>query len=157
GAIAGFFLASWGIEGLRQMALEIIPRTEHARLDFRMIGFTIVVALLTGLLFGLAPAISAARVSLQESLKEGAKSSRAKANRRINDALVVCQIMLSALLLVGEGLLLRSFQNLLNVNPGFRAENALALRISLPSSKGSNYAQPEQSREFFRRLRERVA
>jgi putative ABC transport system permease protein len=157
GAIAGFLLASWGIEGLRQMALEIIPRAEQARVDFRMIGFTTVVALLTGLLFGLAPAVSATRVSLQESLKESAKSSSAKANRRINDALVICQIMLSLLLLVGEGLLLRSFHNLLNVNPGFRAENALALRISLPSSRGSKYAQPEQSRDFFRRLRERVA
>ena len=157
GAITGFLLASWGIEGLRQMAFEIIPRAEQARVDFRMIGFTTAVTLLTGLLFGLAPAVSAASVSLQESLKESAKGSSAKANRRINDALVVCQIMLSLLLLVGAGLLLRSFQNLLNVNPGFRAENALALRISLPSSQASKYAQPEQSREFFRRLRERVA
>jgi predicted permease len=157
GAAAGFFLASWGIEGLRRIALEIIPRAEHTRLDFRMISFTIVVALLTGLLFGLAPAISAARVSLQESLKESVKSSPAKANRRINDTLVVCQIMMSLLLLVGTGLLLRSFQNLLDVNPGFRAENTLALRISLPSSKGSKYTQPEQSREFFQRLRENVA
>ncbi len=113
--------------------------------------------MLTGLLFGIAPAVLATRVSLQESLKESAKSSGAKANRRINDALVVCQIALSLILLVGAGLLLRSFQNLLKVNPGFRAENALALRISLPSSQASKYAQPEQSGEFFRRLRERVA
>jgi putative ABC transport system permease protein len=157
GAVAGLLLAIWGIEGLRQMAVEIIPRAEQARADFRMIGFTTAVALLTGLLFGLAPAVSATRVSLQESLKESAKSSGAKANRRINDGLVVGQITLSLLLLASAGLLLRSFQNLLNVNPGFRAENALALRVSLPSGRAGKYAAPEQSREFFRQLRERVA
>jgi predicted permease len=157
GGVAGVLLASWWIGGLRQMAFEIIPRAEQARVDFRMIGFTTAAALLTGLLFGLAPAISAARVSLQQSLKENARSGSTKANRRINDALVVGQITLSLLLLVVTGLLLRSFQNLLDVNLGFRPENVLALRISLPSSRASRYAQPEQSGEFFRQLRVRVA
>src|SRR6185312_10331310 len=154
-AVAGFVLAAWGVGGLRRMAFEIIPRAEQAQVDLRMIGFTTTVALLTGLLFGLAPAASAAHISLQESLKESAKSGGSK-SRRVNDLLVVGQIALSLLLLVGAGLLLRSFQNLLNVNPGFRAENVLALRVSLPSSQASKYAQPEQSREFFRQLRERV-
>jgi predicted permease len=156
GAVAGFLLAAWGIGALRQMAFELIPRAEQARVNWWMVGFTTAVALLTGLLFGLAPAVSATRVSLQESLKESVKSGGSK-KRRVNDLLVVGQIALSLLLLVGAGLLLRSFQNLLNVNPGFRAENVLALRISLPSSQGSKYARPEQSREFFRQLRERAA
>src|SRR5205085_5001256 len=98
-----------------------IPRLQNVALDARVLGFTSGVSVLTGVLFGLAPALRSSRVNLAESLKEGGRSSVGGGHRRLRDALVVAEIGLSLVLLVGAGLLVRSFVRVAQVEPGFDA------------------------------------
>jgi putative ABC transport system permease protein len=110
--------------------------------------------LLTGVLCGLAPAWRAARINLQDAIKEGARGSASGSNKRLNNAFVVSQLALSLVLLIGAALFLQSFRNLLNVNPGFRAENVLMARLSLPETKYKDKAQVES---FFNEVRAGVS
>jgi predicted permease len=106
------------------------------------------------LIFGLAPAVRAARVDLQTNLKDGARASSSGGTRRLSDAFVVVQLALSLVLLAGSGLLLKSFQRLLAVDPGFRAEHALVARLQLPYPR---YANDTVVRSFYDRVLERTA
>ncbi|MBO0723029.1 MAG: ABC transporter permease, partial [Blastocatellia bacterium] len=112
GAGGGLLLAAWGIDGIKRFGAAEIPRLEQASLNPRVLLFTLFAALLTGLLCGLAPAFGAARVDLQDALKETARSTTS-ASRRLNNGFVIVQIALSLVLLIGAGLLLKSFRNLL--------------------------------------------
>jgi predicted permease len=97
-----------------------------------VLAFTLGVTALTGVLFGLAPALRATRVDLQRTLKEGGRTTGAAGGRKLNDAFVVAQFAFSLILLTGAGLLIRSFRNLLAIDPGFRPEHVLTARVSLP-------------------------
>jgi putative ABC transport system permease protein len=108
--------------------------------------------LVTGVLCGLAPALRGARLNLQDAIKEGARGSSGS-NRRLNNVFVVSQLALSLVLLIGAALFLQSFRNLLSVNPGFRADNVLMARLSLPEQK-YNKAQAEN---FYTQLRGGIA
>ncbi|HEV2665634.1 MAG TPA: ABC transporter permease, partial [Blastocatellia bacterium] len=119
-------------------------------LDGRALGFTLFVALLTSVLFGLIPALQAARLDLNQSLKAGVGTPATPA--RLRGALVVAEVALTLLLLVGAGLLLRSFQRLLTVDPGFRAENLLTFRVS-PSSK---YRRAPERLNYYQQVTERL-
>jgi putative ABC transport system permease protein len=152
GAVCGLFLAFWGVKALKALSLEAVPRIENVQVDTTVLLFTFGVALLAGLLFGLAPALWASRVNLNEAMKEGARGSSAS-SRRVNNAFVILQFALSLVLLVGAGLLLQSFKNLLSVDPGFRPENALVGRLELPDNK---YTDKTQIRSFYNQLTERV-
>jgi len=149
GALVGLALAVWGMGALRRFAADQIPLLGQSRIDGRVLAFTIAIALLAGVLFGLAPAVRGARVRLQDALKEGGRGGASAASRRLNNAFVVAQFSLSLVLLVGAGLLLRSFQRLLAVDPGFRAENVVAARLSLP---GRRYPSDTLVRGFYERL-----
>ena len=151
GAAVGLVIARWAMDLVRR--LPQIPRIDQVRIDPMVLLFTLGVALLTGLLFGLAPALRAARVDLQEAMKEGARGSATSSSRRLNNAFVIAQVALSLVLLVGTGLLLRSFRRLLAVDPGFRAENVMVARLSLPDGK---YRDAAQVRRFYNRLMEEV-
>ncbi len=153
GASGGLLLAYWGMQFLKRLSRDDVPRIEQVRLDPVVLIFTIAVALLTGLLFGLAPALRGARFNLQESLKEGARGTASASSRRLNHAFVISQFALSLVLLVGAALLLQSFRRLLSVDPGFRPENVLAARVSVPFRK---YTDQAQVRNFYRQLLERV-
>jgi putative ABC transport system permease protein len=153
GAGAGLLLAFWGLKGLKRLALADVPRIEQVRLDPTVLIFTLAVALLTGFLLGLAPALRGARVNLQGYLKEGVRSTHSLLTRRWNHAFVITQFALSLVLLIGAALLLQSFQRLLSVNPGFRPENILTARLSLPPRK---YTDQSQVRNFYQQLLERV-
>ncbi len=148
----GLLLALWGIDALRALSPSNLPRIEEIRIDGRVLGFTLIVSLFTGLLFGLAPARQATRIDLQETLKEGGGSS-IRSRRLLRGLLVISEIALSLILLVGAGLLGRSFLTLLSVDPGFRTENLLTMEISLPQYK---YRQAHQRTEFFQQLLERA-
>ena len=148
----GLLLALWGIDALRALSPSNLPRIEEIRIDGRVLGFTLIVSLFTGLLFGLAPARQATRVDLQETLKEGGGWSMSS-RRLLRGLLVVSEIALSLILLVGAGLLGRSFLALLSVDPGFRTENLLTMDISLPQYK---YRLTNQRAEFFHQLLERA-
>jgi putative ABC transport system permease protein len=127
---------------------------EAVSLDLRILGFTLLVTTLTGALFGLIPALQLSRLNLNQTLKEGGKASAGGASRRASRALVIAEVALTAVALVGAGLLLRSFQRLTQVDPGFRADHLLSAQLTLPSPKYQNY---EQVKSFHQRLLPRIA
>ncbi|MBO0861136.1 MAG: ABC transporter permease [Chloracidobacterium sp.] len=153
GAVGGLLLAAWSVNALKGLSSANIPRIESIRLDWTVLLFALAVTLLTGVLCGLAPALRCARVSLQAAIKDGARGSASGSNRRLNNAFVVAQLALSLVLLIGSVLLLQSFKNLLAVNPGFRPENVLMGKISLP---GNRYTNKAQVRSFYEGLLDRV-
>jgi putative ABC transport system permease protein len=148
----GLLLALWGIDMLRALSPAILPRIDEIRIDRRVLGFTLLASLLTGLLFGLAPARQATRIDLQETLKEGGGSS-ASNGRLLRGALVISEIALSLILLIGAGLLGRSLLALVSVYPGFCTENLITMELSLPQYK---YPHERQQGAFFQELLERA-
>ena len=131
----GMLVAAWGTAALISLSPESLPRAREIGFDWRVLGFTAAVALMTGIVFGLAPAIWASRADLVGGLKEGSRGATATRGR-LRKALVVAEVALSLMLLVGAGLMLRSFSQLRNVDPGFRTDHALTLRVSLPVPDG---------------------
>jgi putative ABC transport system permease protein len=154
GSVVGVLLAVWIVTALKTFVSSQIPHLETARIDAPVLLFTVAIMLLTGVLCGLAPAWRAARINLQDAIKEGARGSASGSNKRLNNAFVVSQLALSLVLLIGAALFLQSFRNLLNVNPGFRAENVLMARLSLPETKYKDKAQVES---FFNEVRAGVS
>ena len=131
-----------------------IPRLSEIGIDFRVLAFTFGVAVLTGILFGLAPALRISRIDLSEVLKEGGRRAvSGRTANRTRKLLVVSEIALSLILLVGAGLLVRSYQRILNAHPGFDPHNVLSLRLALTNTK---YPKPETITPFFRDVIERL-
>jgi predicted permease len=154
GATAGALLAWWGVGLLDRLpALARLPRIEEVGVNTAVLAFTAGLALLTGLLFGLAPGMRAYRLGLDAGMREGLRGSATAASRRMNNGLVAAQFALSLILLVGAGLLLKSFQRLLSVSPGLQPENVLTMSMSLPRYK---YADAAQMIQFYENLVERV-
>ncbi|HTG14979.1 MAG TPA: ABC transporter permease [Blastocatellia bacterium] len=149
----GVVLALWGVDSLAAASRAWLPRAEGIKIDATVLLFTLGVSLLTAILFGLAPALRASSGQLSEALKEGGQ--RAGHGRdRLRSLLVVSEVALSLVLLVGAGLLIKSFVRLLSVDKGFDPRQVLALDLSLPESK---YAEPPQQAQFFQQVLERVA
>jgi putative ABC transport system permease protein len=154
GAGLGLPLAFYGIDLLLALSPATLPRAGEVGVDFRVLGFTLALSLLAGALFGLAPAWQATRVSLNEELKgSGRGASGGERHNRARSLLVVSEIALSVVLLAGAGLLIKSFLRLQAVNPGFEAENVLAIRLSLPKAQYSNRAGVTA---FYEKLRPRL-
>jgi len=154
GGFVGVGVADLTIKALRVFGPDNIPRLNEVGIDGRAMAFTFFVALLTGVFFGLAPAMRASRVDLNEVLKEGGRSGASgRGGHRTRKLLVVSEVALSLLLLIGAGLLIRSYQCVFNAYPGFNSHNVLSLRLSLPAVK---YPKPESISPFFRRVVERL-
>lgn len=151
GAAGGVMLAWLGVRMLDRMPTDGIPRVEVVRVDGRVLAFTAGLALLTGLLFGLMPALRAYRMGMVAAMHEGGRGG--KSSRRSNSALVAAQFALSFVLLIGAGLLLKSFQRLQSVELGFNPEKLLTMSVSLPARK---YPKPEQSLQFYQSLIDRL-
>jgi putative ABC transport system permease protein len=158
GGALGVLLAWWGLRLLVNLSPSNIPRLENISLDGRVLWFTLGLSLLTGLIFGLAPTLQATHLKLSETLKEGARTGGGGAGgrraQRIRGVFIVAEVALTLVLLVGAGLLVRSFWRLQQVDPGFRADHLLTLRLSLPLSR---YTDGAQAVSFFERLQERLA
>jgi len=157
GGALGVLLAWWGLRLLVDLSPANIPRLENIRLDGRVLWFTLALSLLTGLIFGLAPALQTSHLKLSEALKEGARTGAGGAGRhaqRIRGIFIVAEVALTLALLVGAGLLVRSFWRLQHINPGFRTDHLLTLRVTL---WGSKYRQGAQAVSFYDRLQERLA
>jgi len=153
GGACGVFLASWGIEALTPIIPNDFPRREEIAVDLWTLGFTLLVATLTGLIFGLVPALQSSKTDLTSSLKEGGRSeSEGGGRNRMRSLLVVTETALALVLLVGAGLLIQSLLRLQRVNPGFHPERVLTMELSLPRSR---YPR-EQRPAFFRSLIERI-
>jgi putative ABC transport system permease protein len=150
----GLLLAWWGADLLMILAEDSIPRVGEIALDNRVLGFTLLVSLLTALFFGLAPALQASRPDLNETLKEGGKGGGSSSRMmRARNALIVVEVAMALVLLVGAGLLIKSFRRLQEVEPGFDPRNLLTMRLFLPLSK---YAEPQQRQAFFEQALNRI-
>ena len=154
GGALGFWLAMWGVDLLLALTPRDLSGLKDVGIDYRVLGFTMVVSVLTGVLFGLAPALEASRPNLNESLKEGGRGAATDGrSHRWRRVFVVVEVALALVLLIGAGLMLRSFARLQSVDPGFDAKNLLTVRLLLPASK---YGQNPQRIAFFRQLAERL-
>jgi putative ABC transport system permease protein len=149
----GLLLAWWGADLLVALAADSIPRVGEIALDNRVLGFTMLVSLLTGAVFGLTPALQTSRPDLNETLKEGGKGGSSSRLGRARNALIVVEVAMALVLLVGAGLLIKSFSRLQSVDPGFDPRNLLTMRLFLPQSK---YAEPQQRQSFFEQVLQRI-
>jgi len=149
----GLFIASWLGDLLPRIRAVQIPRLNETRIDLVVIGVTFAIALITGILSGIGPALRASRLDLREWLTEGARGTVGRGHR-IADALVVSEIALAMVLLVGAGLMVRSFARLTRVNPGFDSRHVLLLPITLPPAR---YGAPESQVTAFDQLMLRLA
>jgi putative ABC transport system permease protein len=154
GGALGLLLALWAVDVLLSLSAGSIPRVQEINIDARVLGFTLLVSLLTGAIFGLVPALQASKTSLNESLKEGGRRSSGSSGHRVHSLLVISEIALSLILLIGAGLMVKSFQRLQQVNPGFNAENVLTARLSLPDVR---YPQPINVASFTEQVIDRIA
>ncbi len=154
GGCLGVLLALWGIDILVALSPEDLPRINDIGIDARVLGFTVLISLVTGVLFGLVPALKASNVNLNESLKEASpKTSTGPGRRKVGNLLVVAEVALAIVLLAGAGLLIKSFARLMEVEPGFNPENVLTATVALPTSK---YKTSQEKYVFFERLIERL-
>ena len=153
GGATGLLIAVWGIDGLRWLSPGHIPRLQNIAIDGRVLCFTFAVVLFTGILFGLAPALRASRVNLSATLKEGGRSLVGSGNHRLRNLLVVAEVALSLVLLIGAGLLIRSFVRVQQVEPGFAAQNVLSLRLSVA---GTTYEKQPRRMIFYKQLWDRI-
>jgi putative ABC transport system permease protein len=154
GGALGTLLAIWGVDLLVTMSAGSIPPTAHVKIDATVLGFTLLISLLTGVLFGLAPALRTMKLNLSASLKEGGRTPGEGAQRnRTRSVLVILESAIAVVLLIGAGLLIRSLIQLQNITPGFDAHNVLTMRVDLPREK---YATTEKTGSFFSQLESRL-
>jgi putative ABC transport system permease protein len=148
GAVLGWLLAYWLLAAVGKFLPDVWQRMGEVRLDGGVFSFALLSGVVTGLLFGLAPTLGASRVNLNEALKSGARAVTAgRGRQRLRGALVVFEVALSLVLLVGSGLLLKSFANLRRVELGFNPDRLLTMSLRLPNSR---YREPAQRVNFFR-------
>ena len=154
GGVVGLAIAYGGLFLLRAFIPENISQAKQISIDLKVLGFTFMVAMITGLVFGLAPALQAARFNQTETLKEGGRdSATGSGGKRIRSVLVMAEVAVSLVLLIGAGLLINSFLRLRNVDPGFRSDNLLTMKFVLPEPK---YAEFEKRTAFYNDLIQRV-
>ena len=156
GAGLGLTIGGLLLDVIKAFAPADIPRLHGVEIDFRVLLFTAGLSVLSALLFGIAPALDLSRVDINKSLREGGRSSTASRHTsRASNVLVVAEVMLSLVLLVGAGLLVRTLQRLLAVDPGFQAKDVLTMSVSLPEAKYP-YTEPAKAGFFYRDLIQRL-
>ena len=152
GGAAGLLLAVWGVFSITAIAPASLPRIDEVRIDGRVLGFTLVASLLTGILFGLAPALQLPKLSIHEVVKDGGRGSVGTRRRWLRHFLVVSEVAVALVLLIGAGLLINSFWRLQQVDRGFDARNVVTLNLTL-----SRYSKGEQQVAFLKDVLERAA
>ena len=146
GGAIGVVFAWWGINLLIALKPANLPRLDEIGVDVRVFGFTLGVSLLTGLIFGLLPAWTASRAAATSGLKESARgASSSRSQQRLRNAFVVAELAVALILLVGAGLLVKTFWKLRNVEPGFNPEHLLTMRVELPETR---YKEVEPQTRF---------
>jgi putative ABC transport system permease protein len=147
GGAVGLLVAVWARDLLVSVSAVRINRIYESAFDAPVFAFTLAIVLVTGIVFGLAPAFKAGEKDLRDALKEGAgRASAGPGGRRLRSGLIVAEISLSLMLLVGAGLLIRSFVNIVSVDPGFNPKNVLTFNVVLP---GSRYPQADDRLRFI--------
>ncbi|MEW6735010.1 MAG: ABC transporter permease [Acidobacteriota bacterium] len=154
GGALGLLLGFWGIDLLIALSPDNTPRLDEVSVDFRVMGFTLLLSLLTGIIFGLLPAIQAAKSDLTKALKESSHTSANSFQRnRARNLLVIAEVAIALVVLAGAGLMIRSFVQLRAVNPGFNPENVLTIQFSL---LGSRYREEPIQAAFIEQSLERL-
>jgi putative ABC transport system permease protein len=162
GAAAGIILSVWGLELLKQIGARTVPRLAEVNLDVLVLIVTAIIAVGTGILFGLIPALATAKPELTEALKEGGRSATTSAQRNhVRNSLVIAEIALALVLLVGAGLLLKSYARVQNINAGFDRRNVLTAEVNLPDTKypqreSAEYREGEAMINFWNEALRRV-
>lgn len=151
GGTLGMLVAQWGIKLILYISPDALPRSKEIGLDWRVLAFTIGLSFVTGLLFGLVPALQAGVVDVHETLKETGRGTSGK--HWLRSSLVVVEVATTLVLLVGAGLMIRSFYRLQKVNPGFSYDHLTSFTVALPQKK---YAESEQREQFYNRLLENL-
>ena len=148
--LAAIFLGGWGMELILSLAPADLPRMQEVHMDWRVLLFALVLSLATAILFGITPAIEATHVDPQSALKEGGRGGGPSHGRRkLQSLLIVSQTALAVMLLIGAGLLTRSFALLLKADPGFRPQNVVTGTIALPLRA---YSKADNIRGFWKEL-----
>jgi len=153
GGAAGIFLANAGVELLKRLGPQSLPRLDEVNVSGAVLAFTFVTTILTGILFGLGPALKASRRDLRQSLKEGGSSGDSRSKHRAHNALVVAEVALSVVVLIASGLLLNSFWRLMHVRLGFDPANVLTTEVSLVTPR---YDDAQRRESFFHDLQDRL-
>ena len=153
GGVLGLILAVWWSDLLIALGKKDIPRAIQIGLDWRVLGFTLGVSVLTGLVFGLVPALHLSKTQLTESLKEGRGAGAGARKNRVRGVLVVAELAIAVVLLVGAGLLIQSLWRLQHVNPGLQPENILTFNLSLPDVRYPSEKQVRFYRDLIVRMR----
>jgi len=151
GGVLGVGLTMWGIALLRLLSPANLPRLDSVVVDPTVLAFAGVVVLVTAILFGLYPAIQASRPHLFDSLRVGSKMTASRGQLRLRSFLIVAEVALSLVLLIGTGLMMRSFLALQEVRPGFEPENVMTFALTLPRAE---YADARERSAFFQEVRE---
>jgi len=159
GGAAGLLIAQWSLYVIRTVNPGNIPRLDAISVDLRVLAFTFGISILTGIAFGLAPASRSARVDLNSALKSGGRSTQGDggfslSRHRLRGLLVVSELALSLMLLIGAGLLIRSFVRLQQISPGFNPDRVISMRLGDPAQRFTNRDQVFQ---YYRQLLEKVA
>ncbi len=152
GGFAGMLLSIWLKDTLLAIIPENAPRLNEVRIDYVVLAFVIGVSALTGIIFGLIPALQASKLDVSSSLKEGGRTGDGHRRTSARSLLLIGEVALSLMLLVGAGLLIKSFVRLQDVRPGFNPHNVLVTSISVPAAKYKDAQRPE----FFRQLKQRL-
>ncbi len=151
GGTLGMLVAQWGVKLILYISPDALPRSKEIGLDWRVLAFTIGLSFVTGLLFGLVPALQAGVVDVHETLKETGRGTSGR--HWLRSSLVVVEVATTLVLLVGAGLMIRSFYRLQKVNPGFSYDHLTSFTVALPQKK---YAESEQREQFYNRLLENL-
>ncbi|PYL06317.1 MAG: hypothetical protein DME34_09280, partial [Verrucomicrobia bacterium] len=155
GGVAGIVAAIWGLDVLTAVGAKTVPRLREVNLDATVLFLTFVISVATGILFGIAPAVASAKPELTEALKEGGRGTSSGARRnQLRNSLVVSEIALALVLLIGAGLLMKSFVHLQKVNPGFNPKNVVTAELSLPLLK---YPRGKPVIDFYAEVLRRVS
>jgi predicted permease len=133
----GLMMAFWGVRALGQWSGASLPSMHGIGIDAWVLAFTLGVSVITGLAFGLAPAVQAWRTDVNTTLKEEGRGDTGGHRNRLRHLLVVSEVALALVLLVGAGLLIKSFSRLMEVNPGFRTDGVLTFQVTLPEGRSS--------------------
>lgn len=154
GGLAGLLLGIWGLDALLIiLPADAVPAEAQIRVNAPVMAFSLALTLGTMVLFALFPALESARPQVSSALQEGGRGTAGRRTGRIRSALIVAEVCLSLVLLVGAGLLIRSFARLHAVDPGFEARNLLLVSIQLPQTR---YATSQQATHYFERAIERI-
>lgn len=153
GAIVGVGLAYWGVALLKAFGPDNIPRLREISIDPRVLLFTFAISLITGVAFGLVPALQASRADMNDALKEGSRGSTG-GRSVLRNIFVISEVSLALVLLVGAGLMIRSFLRLHQMKTGFESDRVLTLRVQLP---GAKYPDDQKRLTFFKEAQQRIA